>query len=326
MQESPQRNSLSSVISEGLARGATVLAPNERAAGDLRARFDRSQSAAGLNAWEPAQIRSWNAWLESLWSTLVNQGAELRLLLNPSQEHMLWREIIAASPAAPSLGSPDSVAELAQTAWRLAASYEATADLRRFAATHDSKTFATWAAAFANRCARSQFLSTAELPAAIREHVADASVTAPAQLLLIGFDDDTPARTPLLTTLEAGGCTIDHLAISTEAVLHTIVRATNPQEELRTAAHWIRRFIETSPEPPRIALIVPNLGAERPTLEATLRNILAPELQSIDADLSSTPYSFSTGTPLAETPMVATALEFIRWLGGPLPLDRVSTL
>src|SRR5665213_1441896 len=326
MQESPQRNSLSSVISEGLARGATVLAPNERAAGDLRARFDRSQSAAGLNAWEPAQIRSWNAWLESLWSTLVNQGAELRLLLNPSQEHMLWREIIAASPAAPSLGSPDSVAELAQTAWRLAASYEATADLRRFAATHDSKTFATWAAAFANRCARSQFLSTAELPAAIREHVADASVTAPAQLLLIGFDDDTPARTPLLTTLEAGGCTIDHLAISTEAVLHTIVRATNPQEELRTAAHWIRRFIETSPEPPRIALIVPHLGAERPTLEATLRNILAPELQSIDADLSSTPYSFSTGTPLAETPMVATALEFIRWLGGPLPLDRVSTL
>src|ERR1700733_12902086 len=105
MQESPQRNSLLYVISEALARGATILAPNERAAADLRARFDRAQSAAGLNTWEPAQIRSWNAWLESLWSTLVNQGSELRLLLNPSQEHTLWREVISASTAAPSLGS-----------------------------------------------------------------------------------------------------------------------------------------------------------------------------------------------------------------------------
>src|SRR5665213_1945165 len=103
MQESPQRNSLFSVISEALARGATILAPNERAAADLRACFDRTQSAAGRNAWEPAQIRSWNAWLDSLWSTLVNTGADLRLLLNPPQEHTLWREIISASTPAPSL-------------------------------------------------------------------------------------------------------------------------------------------------------------------------------------------------------------------------------
>ncbi|HEY5329133.1 MAG TPA: PD-(D/E)XK nuclease family protein [Acidobacteriaceae bacterium] len=326
MQESPQRSSLSSVTSEALARGATILAPNERAVADLRARFDRTQSAAGLDAWEPANIRSWNAWLESLWSTLVNQGAELRLLLNPSQEHLLWREIISASPAAPSLGSPDALAELAQTAWRLAASYETTADLRHFAVTHDSKTFANWAAAFAKRCERGLFLSAAELPAAIREHVAHGSLTLPKTLLLIGFDDDTPARTSLLTSLEGHGCTLDRVTITTESSLHSTVRAANPHDELVTAAHWIRHFIETSPEPSRIALIVPNLTEERPTIEATLRNILTPELQSIDADLSSTPYSFSTGSSLAETPMVATALELIHWLTGPLPLDRVSTL
>jgi len=360
MQESPQRNSLSVTISEALADGATILAPNERAAADLRARFDRAQSAAGLDAWEPAQIRSWNAWLESLWSALVNQGVELRLQLNPAQEHTLWREIIASSTAAPSLGSPDSLAELAQTAWRLAASYEATAALRRFAVTHDSKTFATWATAFAKRCERGQFLSAAELPAAIREHIADGSLTPPTKVLLIGFDDDTPARTSLLTTLETHGCIIDRLAITAESepgdktgwpILsglirkggvssearplsseaetnssHLVIQAANLHEELLTAVHWIRHFIETSPEQPRIALIVPSLGDERPALEATLRNILTPELQSIDTDLSSTPYSFSTGSPLAETPMVATALDLIRWIAGPLPLDRVTTL
>jgi len=327
MQESQQRNSLPPVISEALTRSATILAPNERAAADLRARFDQAQSAAGLNTWEPAPIRSWNAWLESLWSTLVHQGSELRLLLNPPQEHTLWREIISASTAAPSLGSPDSLAELAQTAWRLAASYEAIADLRRFANTHDSKTFATWAAAFDKRCERSQFLSIAELPAALREHIANGSLTPPSNILLIGFDDDTPARTSLLATLETHGCIVDRLAITTESEpSHKTVRAANPHEELLTAIHWIRHFIETSTQPTRIALIVPNLDEERPTLEATLRSILTPELQSIDTDLSSTPYSFSTGAPLAETPMVATALDLIRWLTGPLPLDRATRL
>jgi len=326
MQESPQRNSLSVTISEALARGATILAPNERAAVDLRARFDRTQSAAGLASWEPVQIRSWNAWLESLWSALVNQGEELRLLLNPAQEHTLWREIIASSTAAPSLGSPDSLAELAQTAWRLAAGYEATADLRRFAVTHDSKTFASWATAFAKRCERGQFLSSAELPAAIRDHIADGSLAPPTELLLIGFDDDTPVRTSLLITLETRGCDIPRVDIDSESIdLRTIVRATNPHEELLSAARWIRHFIEGSPQS-RVALIVPTLGDERPELEVTLRNILTPELQSIDTDLSSTPYSFSTGSPLAETSMIATALDLIRWIAGPLPLDRVTTL
>ena len=128
---------------------------------------------------------------------------------------------------------------------------------------------------------------------------------------------------------KGGGVSSEARPLSSEAATstaHIVVRASNTTEELVTAAHWLRHFIETSTQPTRIALIVPNLGEERPTLEATLRNILTPELQSIDADLSSTPYSFSTGAPLAETPMVATALDVIRWLTGPLPLDRVTTL
>jgi ATP-dependent helicase/nuclease subunit B len=348
MQHSPQSQSLPSVISDALARGAVVLAPNERAAGDLRARFDRSQTAAGLNAWEPAQIRSWNAWLNTLWSSLITQGSDPRLLLNPAQEHTLWREIIAADSNSPSLGSLDSLASLAQSAWRLAAAYEATADLRRFAVTHDSRTFATWAGAFTKRCEQREHLSAAELPAALREHIDRGSLAPSPSLLLIGFDDNTPARTTLLTALATHGSEIHRLAITSEPNLHNIVQAVNPNEETLTAALWIRHFIasklkssslyaEQNPSPltpsnrtpqqtPRIALIVPNLPDERPTLEATLRQILAPELQSIAADLSSAPYAFAAGSPLAETAMATTALDLMHWMSNPLPLERVSAL
>jgi len=315
-----------------LGPGAVVLAPNERAAADLRARFDQAQAAAGLTAWEPAQVRSWNAWLASLWSGLVTDGVELRLLLNPAQEHLLWREIIAASPDAPGIGSPDALAELAQKAWRLAASYESLDDLRRFAITHDSRTFAAWAAAFRRRCEQQQYLSAAELSAALREHVRQGALQVPARLLLIGFDDDTPARTALLAALGDRGCMIERLEVECAPepdALRKVVSAANPQEELLAAARWIRQFVASRAAEggvPRVALIAPKLDEERAALEAVLRNVLAPELQAIDADLSSAPFAFSNGAPLAETAMAATALDLIRWVAEPLPIERVSAL
>jgi probable DNA repair protein len=315
-----------------LGPGAVVLAPNERAAADLRARFDQAQAAAGLEAWEPAQVRSWNAWLASLWTGLVTDGAELRLLLNPAQEHLLWREVIAAGPDAPSIGSPDALAELAQKAWRLAAGYEALDELRRFAVTHDSRTFAAWAAAFRRRCEQQRYLSAAELSAALREHVERGALKAPGRLVLVGFDDDTPARAGLLAALGERGCEIERVEVPCApdtGALRTVVRAASPQEELVAAAHWIRDFVQTGAAAGRVAraaVIVPKLEEERAELETVLRNVLAPELEAVDADLSSAPFAFSSGAPLAETAMVATALDLIRWVAEPLPVERVGAL
>ena len=38
------------------------------------------------------------------------------------------------------------------------------------------------------------------------------------------------------------------------------------------------------------------------------------------------PYEFSLGVTLADTPMVAVALDLLRWVTGALPLERVSGL
>ena len=360
------------LLREALASGTIVLAPNERAARDLRTHFDQAQLAAGSAAWEPAQIYSWNAWLEFTWSSLVTEGADLRLLLNPAQELMLWREVIAAAPAdanASSLASLDSLAQMAQNAFRLAASYEATtANLRPSANTHDSRTFADWATAFHKRCEQRQYLSVAQLPRILREHIDRGTLPIPPRLLLASFDDDTPARASLLTALTMHGCHIQRLAITAEPgsnTLRAVVRAATLHEETLTAARYIRQFLETfkpnlnpsqttslelkteqnpsfthsneapstlkpsnltPQQAPRIALIVPKLSEERPALEAVLRNILAPELNSIAADLSSTPFAFATGAPLASAAMVATALDLIRWVAEPLPIDRITAL
>src|ERR1700685_2531553 len=118
------------LLFEHLANGGLVVLPNARAARTLRSAFDRfkteeAQRNPGPSAWEPARALSWQQFTSGLFNDLVLSGAESRLLLNQAQEHHLWREVIAAAqPNA--LSSIDSLAELAHSAWQLAAAYNAT--------------------------------------------------------------------------------------------------------------------------------------------------------------------------------------------------------
>ena len=73
-------------------------------------------------------------------------------------------------------------------------------------------------------------------------------------------------------------------------------------------------------------MLVPDLDSDRPELETTFREVLAPELQSIQADLSSTPWEFSSGPSLASLPIVASLLTLTEWVLDPLPLDDVTSL
>ena len=171
---------------DALDQGALLLLPNARAARDIRAAFDARQRSRGLPAWEPAQALSWSQWTNSLWSELIVGGKEGRLLLNAAQEHSVWRKIIADDANQRSIGSVDSLAELAQSAWQLASNYDATRKLREFAASHDSRIFAAWSESFARQCAEHGYVSAGQLNAALLEHVRLDEFTVPASLDLAG--------------------------------------------------------------------------------------------------------------------------------------------
>jgi len=325
----------SSTLSElldALDQGALLLLPNARAARDLRAAFDARQRSRGLPAWEPAKALSWSQWTNSLWSELIIGGDEGRLLLNAAQEHTLWRKIIADDASQRSIGSVDSLAELAQSAWQVASDYDATRKLREFAASHDSRIFAVWSESFARQCTEGGYVSAAQLNAALLEHARGGRVTAPASLDLAGYDQIVPSQQALLTELRERGTVVRLRTLESpgdaDRLVGSVLAPTEGEERL-LAVRWIREFLDThrTAEPrARVAVLVPNLAEERDQLEGVLREVLAPELQSIDADLSSTPWEFSGGAPLSSLAMVVDALELVRWTQRPLPLESVSSL
>jgi probable DNA repair protein len=313
-------------IAEALERGAVVVTGNQRAARALRRGFDRRNRERGLANWAPPAVIAWDAWMAALWRELLIEGHAEPMLLNRTQEHALWRAALKADTELASLRTVDALAEMAAEAWRLLCRYEGQLRLREAEGSSDTRAFQWWARALERRCRTQGFLAQAQLEEALRGAVDNGLLRMPAGgVVLVGFDGMTPAQTKLVEALHSAGVAVEELRPAVDAVQRTLVEAADEQGELRVAARWVREFLEKQPAA-KVAVIVPGLETQRREIDRVFREVLAPELEDIRASSEARPYEFSLGVALAEMPMVATALDLLRWAAGALPLERVSAL
>jgi ATP-dependent helicase/nuclease subunit B len=312
-------------VAESLARGGIVLTANQRAARTLHRAFDLRQRSLGIACWEPPAILAWDSWLEYLWHRLLLQGDASDLLLSPTQEHTIWRAIIAADTATSSLRPVDALAQTAADAFRLLHDYRARNRLHASLSNSDTRSFDLWANEFDRRCVRSHYLTHAQLAEALRTAVPAGHLTLPIELLLVGFDSKLPTQTALLDAVKSAGTAIDEYAPPPSVPSSTLASAPDDRTELAACAQWLRAHLAERPNA-TIAVIVPSIEPQRAEIDRVFRNILAPELNDIAAPNNSGPYEFSLGVPLAHTPLVAAALDILRWSIDPLPLDRLCAL
>jgi ATP-dependent helicase/nuclease subunit B len=313
-------------IVDAVGRGAVVVTGNQRAARSLRRAFDQRNRAMGLRNWAPAKVLAWDAWTASLWRGLLLEGHATELLLNRTQEHAVWRTILDADEELASLRSVDSLADIAAEAWRLLSSYEGRERLRGTAGRTDTRAFQRWARAFERRCGAEGFVAEAQLEERLSDSLRQGVLRLRAAgVVLVGFDGMTPAQTRLVEALRLAGVAVEELSTRVRVTRRMLVGAANEREEMEAAARWIRGTLESMPEA-KIAVIVPRLETQRSEIDRVFREVLAPEAEDIRAGNDAVPYEFSLGTRLAETSMVAAALDLLRWTTGPLPLERVSAL
>jgi ATP-dependent helicase/nuclease subunit B len=313
-------------ITEALERGAIVVTGNQRAARALRQGWDRRNRELGLRSWEPAMVVAWDAWMASLWRALLIAGNTSQLLLNRFQEQAVWRSVLEADEELASLRTLGSLAEMAAETWRLVCRYEGQWRLRWAAGNADARAFQRWALLFERRCRTGRFLPSAQLEESLREAVEKRQVELPLDgVVLVGFDGMTPAQTALVDALRTAGVEVQELRPTVNVARRILVEAKDDAVELSVAARWIRGFLEDRPKA-KVAVIVPGPETQRSEIDRIFREVLAPELQDIRVASVGGPYEFSLGVALAETSMVATALDLLRWAIEPLPLERVSEL
>jgi probable DNA repair protein len=314
-------------IAQALERGATIVTGNQRAARTLRVTFDRYQRALGLDSWHPPMVMAWDAWTADLWHAMLIGGHTSKLLLNRTQEHAVWQKILEADAELRSLRTLDSLAEMAAQAWNLLCSYNGQSQLRGAAISSDTRAFQRWALKFEQQCRADGLLARAQLEFALQAAASAGHLgtETTAEVVLVGFDSMTPAQLELVEELRTAGVMIEETPISVASERRLSVAATDEREELRATALGVRKLLEQQPKA-RVAVIVPDLEKQRAEIDRVFREILAPELEDITANANSGPFEFSVGVMLADTPMVTTALDLLRWCTGALSLEHVSRL
>lgn len=315
-------------ILQALARGATILTGNARAARRLHLDYARTQRALGHSAWPTPPIHDWRTWLNDLWDQYSFHHPDAPILLTPLQETELWK--ISQGQDAHAVVSPESLAALAQQAYSLLCDYEAHASRRQPWTEPDAERFRQWAQSFDRICADKNYLSASRLPEHLSARLTAAArnnqLTLPAQILLTGFDRITPAQQSLISAIRDTGTAIQALETDpARAELRALVTPSE-QAELESCALWLRQQLESNPEA-RIAVLCANVEQRRGAINRVFRRILTPEIDcSPNAPSPRAVYEFTLGYPVATVPVLQAAILTLRWLATALPVEEITSL
>lgn len=308
-----------------LNRGSVVITANQRLARFITQEYDLAKKAQGETFWRTPKVVSWENWVKQLWHQLLTEGHATEMLLNPWQEHAVWRSVLDQEDLS-SLKTPDTLAEVAAETWRLLADYEGVERLQSSRGSSDAQTFQQLAKGFQNVCRRNDLLAFSQLGKKLSYAVEKGWLPASTEeLLFTGFDSFLPSQNSLIDTLRSHQWKLSISEFAGEATEKFLLEAGDEIDELRIAARWMLSFLKAHPNQ-RIAVVVPALETKKRQIERIFRDVLAPEQHDIRANSDAAPFEFSLGSSLVESSIIQAAFSVLSWSIAPLPLQEVSSI
>jgi probable DNA repair protein len=291
-----------------LAARGTLIVPSSQRAAAVRFAHARAELARGARIWETPDVLPWNAWLQRE-GARGPERATRTWHLNAAEEWWLWREAVRECSADSALLQPESLAAPVRNA---AALLEEWGIGLRSAPTEEAELLLRARAAFGARCAALGAL----LPGLSALPPAASGPT----LTLAGFDALGPARREALL---ARGARLHQPAQRAPARSEQWA-AHDGEDELLAAALWARAQLERDPRA-RVLILLPDLDQRGAALHSALARCLAPDAL-LRGDSAEPLYAFEGGTPLAEVPLIRTALSVLRLATGAIDFDEFAAV
>jgi exodeoxyribonuclease-5 len=282
--------------------------------------------AAG-RAWRTPQALTAGQWFAALAEEAQLGGlAELPAALDPFAENLLWEQIVAASLEAggelfdiPGMAAAAAEAHALTRIWNLRPAIGPLSD--------EARLFTGWQAEFERRCRKAGWIDAAGLQRRLIEWLAAGRFVLPARVEMHGFDRRTPLEDDLLAALAGRG--VEVVAEPPAAAPGRAGRrgCADLAGECAAAVAWAQRHLAADPGC-RLAIVAPDLAGVRDRLEFLLDDVLHPAAVRPDAAESPRCFNFSLGRPLAEQPLVQSALELLQLGGGRAKVEqaRLSAL
>ena len=292
------------LFSSYLESGQLILTPGKRLARQITYSW---LSQLTHTVARPPSVQPVDAWLEQQWRNAVESGRlPAAQLLSPLQEQALWQYVVREDMekrGSFSLSHPKSAALRAQSAWHKLLMHNAEGiqslwDFFKY--DDDCAVFASWVGVFSEQLSARGAITRYQAYQQLR------TVTPEERPCVALYP--YPTLPPLTSNV------LDHLCEVTR--LHPAINTQNPckvvefstrEDELWAVARWARDQSEKGLQ--RIGIVLLDMATDREPLEYHLREVF----DCLDASYNDLPVNFSTGMPLASTPMYRDLLLALEW-------------
>lgn len=308
-------------LQAALESASTIVTAHARQAFAIRAAWADLQRTHGRTAWPTPDVLPLSAWLMRHWSLALGDESqpELPLLLDTLQERMLWEHIVTATAHERGLLQPHGTASAAWRTWQRV--HDWAIDLRALhgAESEETRAFLGWSER-ATQTMREH--GCIDAPRALWKCplVAD---PAAGELMLLGFDDASPARRALLERLATSGTVIREVPARAAIAHGAKLGCADADDELRSAAWWARQRLERNPTD-RLLISIPDLDQRSARAERILAEILEPVTLLVSSPDETRAFTLEEGVSLDRYPLVAAALTALELAAGRVAFDTVS--
>jgi len=297
------------LFSPYLESGQLILTPGKR----LARQIIRSWLSELTNTVaRPPSVQPVDAWLEQQWRNAIEAGRlPAAQLLSPLQEQALWQHVVREDMEKRggfSLSHPKSAALRAQSAWHklLMHNAERIQNLWSFFEYDDDcDVFASWVSLFSKQLATRGAITRYQA----YQQLCTVTPEEKPSVALYPY----PALPPLTSNVLEHLCQVTRLHPSRDNQNPCkVAEFSTREEELWAVARWARDQSENGLQ--RIGIVLLDMATDRGPLEYHLREVF----DCLDASYNDLPVNFSTGMPLASTPMYRDLLLALEWEVRPL--------
>jgi probable DNA repair protein len=304
-----------------LEKGAAIVTPTPLLARVAGYQFSREQLLQGRESWERPPIQTIGAWLTARWQEARFSGFEVPVLLSPSQEHLLWRQIIEQRH--PELFDIGATASLARRAANVVREWRIPAEGEEWIDHEDARQFQSWYSIFRRRCSDGGWMTRADLwdrlPRWIAEGRCGRDLT-----VFSAFQFTSPALERLIAALDGSGKLMPN--DSGKAERGRAREFSGFDKEIENAARWSRAAFERRGSH-SIGVFVPELSAHRRAIEYSFRQVFYPRsCVGGSYDPARAAFQIHSTPPLSERPLIAAALLLLKLARPSLNINDASAI
>lgn len=295
-----------------------ILCSTARLARSLRQLHAR-KLAAQQQQWQPLPAFTLNLWLDECLEQALLCGEIApedmpRGSLSSAQERLLWEQAIESSlqdlDAAP-LFDKAGLASAAQEANRLLIEWNMSLSNDDIA--EETRQFLLWRQRFQVLCKQGGWLEPVRYFSWQVQMIERGKGELPPEIALAGFDRISPLQQRLFDALRHRGMNVEPYPLVFDAPQTTHRIELHDQDtECRAAVAWAQLQLAENPAA-KLAIVVPELSALRQKLASLLDEAFQPQTVTPQLAQSARTYDFSLGVPLSTQPVIAAALNLLRF-------------